>query len=90
MFFVKKRHYDIIYFVKNNIVFFVCVLLFIMLVWFATSVAVCYNNSENTRPGAYDTQPRPQEKRQGDLHDLLRKPETEEPTAMGDYFFIHA
>lgn len=48
MFFVKKRHYDIIYFVKNNIVFFVCVLLFIMLVWFATSVAVCYNNSENT------------------------------------------
>ncbi len=49
-----------------------------------------YTKSENTTPGASDTTPMPQEKMQGDLHDLLRKPETEEPTAMGDYFFIHA
>ena len=49
-----------------------------------------YTKSENTTPGAADTTAMPQEKMTGDLHDLLRKPETEEPTAMGDYFFIHA
>lgn len=48
-----------------------------------------YTKSENTTPGAADTTAMPQERMTGDLHDLLQKPESENPDAMGDYFFIH-
>ena len=37
---------------KNNIVFFACVLLFAMLIWFATSVAINYNNNYDNSKNA--------------------------------------
>ena len=40
--------YDKIILVKNNIIFFACILLFAMLIWFATSVAMSYNNYSQT------------------------------------------
>lgn len=34
---------------KNNIIFFVCILLFAMLIWFITSIAISYNEYYQTQ-----------------------------------------